>query len=98
MDGRGGAGIQVDLYSAPGCTLCDTALEDLAPLAAELGFSVRVVDISGDPALERRYRERIPVGEVRGRTAFKYRVDEPRLRALVAWAAAEAGRPGDPPQ
>jgi thioredoxin reductase (NADPH) len=82
-------GVRLDLYSAPGCTLCDVALEALAPLAAELGFAIRVVDISGDPDLERRYRSRLPVAEVGGRTVFKYRVDESRVRELVAWAERE---------
>lgn len=81
-------GVRLDLYSAPGCTPCGVALDALAPLAVELGFTIRVVDISGDPDLERRYRSRIPVAEVGGRTVFKYRVDESRLRELVAWAAS----------
>ncbi len=95
MDAVGG--VRLDLYSAPDCSLCDRALDELAPLAAELGFVVRVLDISGDPDLERRYRVRIPVAEVAGRTAFKFRVDEGRVRKLVAMAAArsaEIGRPG----
>lgn len=86
MDGV--AGVRLDLYSAPGCSLCEVALAELAPLAAELGFTIRVVDISGDPDLERRYRPRIPVAEIGGRTVFKYRVDQGRLRELVAWAAS----------
>ena len=68
--------------------MCAVALDELVPLAAELGFLIRVVDISGDPDLERRYRTRIPVAEVDGRTAFKFRVDEGRVRKLVARAAA----------
>ncbi|MHB8869243.1 MAG: glutaredoxin family protein [Thermoleophilia bacterium] len=83
--------VRLDFYSAPHCALCDSALAELVPLAAELGFVICVVDISGDPDLERRYRPRIPVAEVAGRTAFKFRVDEGRVRKLVARASRLRG-------
>lgn len=87
----------VHLYSAADCSLCHVAEADLAPLAMELGLLVRVVDISGDPQLEARYRSRIPVAEIRGRTVFKYAVDEVRLREVVAWARGLASEPSGPP-
>jgi thiol-disulfide isomerase/thioredoxin len=80
------ATVEVTFYSAPGCSLCDEALVQLEPLARELGLTVRVVDISMDSALEAAYRSRIPVAEVGGRVAFKYRLNERRLRRLVAQA------------
>lgn len=83
------ASIELVFYSAPGCHLCEIGLARALELAAELGISVRVVDISKDPELESRYRSRIPVGEVGGRTAFKYELDEIRLRRLVAGARSE---------
>ena len=87
--------IELVFYSAPECHLCEIGLARAWELAAELGISVRVVDISLDPGLESRYRSRIPVGKIRGRTAFKYEVDEARLRRLVAEARSEpAGRGG----
>lgn len=83
------APIELVFYSAPECHLCEVGLTRAGELAAELGISVRVVDISKDPGLESRYRSRIPVGEIGGRTAFKYEVDEIRLRRLVAEARSE---------
>ena len=77
------------VFTAPGCSLCEKALVDLVPLAAELGFAVRVVDIADDSVLEARYRRRIPVGELGGRVVFKFRLDEARLRRV--WAE-EVGR------
>ena len=74
----------------PAVRCATPALTALAPLAAELGFTVRVVDISGDPDLEARYRERIPVGELGGRVVFKFRLDEARLRRM--WARGAGGR------
>jgi hypothetical protein len=38
------------------------------------------VDITGDPELERRYREWIPVIEVDGEQVSVYRVEVPELR------------------
>ena len=38
------------------------------------------MDIGGDPELEQRYRERIPVVEIDGQDAFTYVVTEEGLR------------------
>jgi hypothetical protein len=55
-------------------------------LRSELGFELREVDISGDPELEARYREWLPVVEIDGERAFVYHVDADgfrrRLRAV----------------
>lgn len=80
--------LELVFYTAPGCCLCDEARAVLAPFERDWGIVVRFVDISGDPVLEARYRERIPVGEIGGRVVFKYRVDLDRLRRLIAEARA----------
>jgi glutaredoxin len=64
----------VVLYHAPGCHLCERARATLDELRDELGFDLREVDISGDPELERRYRELLPVVEIDGEQAFVYYV------------------------
>jgi Glutaredoxin-like domain (DUF836) len=51
---------------------------------SELGFELELVEIDGDAELESRYRERIPVVEIDGETAFTYFVDPEALRARVA--------------
>ena len=38
------------------------------------------VDVTGDPELEKKYREWIPVVEIDGERAFVYYVDEAALR------------------
>jgi hypothetical protein len=38
-----------------------------------------VVDITGDPGLEARYREWLPVLEIDGARAFVYHIDEAAL-------------------
>jgi Glutaredoxin-like domain (DUF836) len=88
----GPAADELLVFTAPGCSLCDTVLAEIAPLAAELGFSVRLVDITSDAALEAQYRECIPVGELQGRVVFKFRLDEARLRRL--WAEGPGGGRG----
>ena len=42
------------------------------------------VDVGGDPELEARYREWLPVVEIDGRRAFVYYVDPQALRRKLA--------------
>jgi glutaredoxin len=75
---------RVVLYSAEGCHLCDRARETVTALHEELGFELEEVDIGGDPALEARYRELIPVVEIDGKQAFRYFVPPEALRRRLA--------------
>ena len=74
----------VVVYHAEGCHLCGRALEVVASLQAELGFELELVDIGGDPELEARFREKLPVVEIDGEPAFTYFVTPAALRARVA--------------
>jgi glutaredoxin len=71
---------RVTLYHAAGCHLCESAQRVLAGVRAEQPFELEEVDISGDPELEARYRERIPVVAVDGEEAFTYFVHPDGLR------------------
>ena len=78
------------MYKAAGCHLCERALEVVEEVRAEREFELRVVEIDGDPELEARYREWLPVVEIDGERAFVYRVDEDELRTrLGAHSARE---------
>ena len=77
----------VVLYHAAGCHLCDKARGVVSGLQAELGFELREVDITGDPALEAAYREWLPVVEIDGRRRFTYHVQPDAFRRAVAQAA-----------
>jgi hypothetical protein len=44
-----------------------------------VAFELEQVDITGEPELEARYREWLPVVEIDGARAFVYYVDEGRL-------------------
>ena len=73
----------VVLYGRPGCHLCDDARAGLLRLAARRPFRLREVDIEADPALLRRYLERIPVICVDGEHVSDYFLDEPTLTARL---------------
>jgi hypothetical protein len=51
-----------------------------------VGAPYEAVDITGDPELEARYREWLPVVEIDGERAFVYYVDESALRRKVSQA------------
>lgn len=68
---------RVVVYTAPGCSLCERALEVVAEVTAG---AYEAVDIGGDPALEGAYRESIPVVEIDGERAFTYFVQPDALR------------------
>ena len=65
----------VVLYVARGCHLCERARATLEELGHELEFELSEVDVTGDPALEERYREWLPVVEISGKREFVYFVD-----------------------
>ena len=68
------------VYTAAGCHLCESALRVVERVRAEIPFALERVDIAGDPELERRYRERIPVVCVDGEETFQYYVHPEGLR------------------
>jgi uncharacterized membrane protein len=53
----------VRLYSKEGCHPCEEAKLILVTVATRVPFTVQVVDIEGDPALEKLFGEHIPVAE-----------------------------------
>ena len=70
----------VVVFTAPGCHLCGPAVDAVRVVC---GGDFELVDITTDTALERQYRERIPLVEVDGVERFRYYVDEDGLRAIV---------------
>jgi glutaredoxin len=62
-------------FHGQGCSLCERARDQLD----RLGVEYDAVDITGDEALEARYREWLPVVEIDGERAFVYYVDEAAL-------------------
>jgi len=89
--------IRVEVYRRPDCPPCDEAREVLAGLKRDLPFDLVEVDVTLDPAVERTYREVVPVVFVDGRRATQGRVPEPREvrkrieRALTLAEGSEKG-------
>jgi hypothetical protein len=72
------------VYSRADCSLCERMLDELAEmLGPEAAAAVQVVDIEGQPELERRYGSRIPVLMADDEFVCAYRVDVERVRALL---------------
>jgi DNA-binding protein len=74
---------RVVVYHAAGCHLCDRAIEVVESVRSEVPFDLELVDIEGDPDLEVRYRERLPVVEIDGEAAFTYFISAEALRAQL---------------
>ena len=73
----------VEIFSKPGCHLCEEAKTLLRELRARHSFQLCEVDISTRADLLERYGEEIPVVFINGRKAFKFRIDSKQfVRAL----------------
>jgi glutaredoxin len=83
-----GGAVEVRLYGAPGCHLCDVAKPIVRHAVERLGATLAEVDISADPELERRYRASIPVVEIDDERAFVYHVSPVLLERRIEAAQA----------
>ncbi|MBI3784942.1 MAG: glutaredoxin family protein [Deltaproteobacteria bacterium] len=68
------------IYSRPDCHLCDEMQSVVAPVAAQLGATLEMIDINDSPELEQRFGLEVPVLFVNGRKAAKYRVTARELQ------------------
>src|SRR6185437_10394285 len=75
---------RVAVYVSHGCHLCEKMVDQLRPLRDELGFELDEIAIDGDPELEARYREWLPVVEIDGQRAFVYYLDDAAFRRKLA--------------
>jgi hypothetical protein len=82
---------RVVVYSRQDCCLCEEALAEIEQARLETPFSLEVVDVDRDPALAARYGEEVPVVEIDGRRAFKYRVTRRELLRRLARGRSRRG-------
>ena len=75
---------ELTLLSRSYCHLCHDMEVALAPLAIEFGATVSVVDVDGDPALEARYDELVPVLLHDDIELCHYFLDAPKVREYLA--------------
>lgn len=71
---------EVVLYTREGCSLCDTAKAVILAVRREVDFAFREVDIGWEGDLYEDHKHSIPVVEIDGKRAFKYRVDAQELK------------------
>ena len=81
------------LYSRPGCHLCETAKEGLAPLVTRYALRVEERNVEDNPRWERDYGMEIPVGVLAGRKVFKFRLDSGRLERSIRASLDAPQRP-----
>ena len=71
--------IRVEIYSRPGCHLCDEAKAVINGVRGRYPIELSVIDIDRDPALVAAYGEKIPVVFLNDNEEFHYRVDPKEL-------------------
>lgn len=72
------------MLSRAECSLCEQLLVELGELLSPAEAArVVVVDIDQDPALERKYGQRIPVLLADGEFVCDYRLDRERVQLLL---------------
>lgn len=59
-------------------------LAALQSLRGELPFELELLDVEGNPRLEQRYGEDVPVLVHRGRELARHRLDRTAIRAYLA--------------
>ena len=73
------------VYTRPDCSLCEAMLEDLAQvLGPEAAAAAQVLDITGDPDLERKYGHKVPALLADGEFLCCYRLDRERMQPYLA--------------
>ena len=75
--------IELTLYSRPECHLCDTMLDELAPLL-DGRAKVSVIDISTNRELERELGQKIPVLRAGDVELSRYRLDAGRVQRYLS--------------
>lgn len=76
--------VKVTIFSRSNCHLCEVALEVLVGLQEESGFVIEKILIDGDPELEKKYGEQVPVILINGQMHDFFRVDPERFRNSIS--------------
>lgn len=71
------------VYGRSHCHLCEEMIAALRELQGRFHFQLIDVDVDSDPALERRYGERVPVLVCGDRELCHYRLDAAGVTAFL---------------
>ncbi len=75
------------------CSLCHEARAVIERVLPDFDVELEVIDVDGQEELTRLYGEQVPVVLLNGTKAFKFRVEEARLRRrLDSWRRRPSGR------
>ena len=72
---------ELTVLSRQWCHLCHELVEQLQPLAVELGFNFSVIDVDEHPELEELWGEWVPVVLAGETELCHYHLDEAAIRA-----------------
>ena len=78
--------MRLTLLTRAYCHLCDEMRAEVGPLAAAAAVAVDEIDVDGDPTLEARWGDHVPVLLAGERELFHYRIDRAVLTAYLAGA------------
>jgi len=67
--------IRIEIYSRPGCHLCDEAKEVIEPFSAHYALELKVTNVDSSAELREAFGTEIPVVLINGKEAFRHRVD-----------------------
>jgi glutaredoxin len=67
--------IEIEIYSRPGCHLCDEARAVIEPFTRQYRLEIKVTNVDSDARLREAYGWDIPVILINGTEAFRHRVD-----------------------
>ena len=74
----------VKIYARANCHLCQVALETIETFRPEFEFEIEKVLIDGDPDLEKKYGEQVPVILIDDQPHDFFRVDPVRFRKVIS--------------
>jgi glutaredoxin len=76
--------IEVTVFSRSNCHLCEVALEVISEIRKEFQFTITKILIDGDPELEEKYGEQVPVILINNQPHDFFRVDPERFRLALS--------------
>jgi glutaredoxin len=76
--------VRIEIYTRPGCHLCDEALAELQDATSRFDFELVQRDVQENPEWEAEFGLEVPVIFIDGRKAFKYRIPPGELRKRLS--------------
>ena len=72
--------IVIEILTKSDCCLCDDIKEIVNRIIPDYPVKLVITDIESDPALYKKFKERIPVLKINGIESFVYKANEITLR------------------